>query len=131
MGYRRLGRLRKPMERSALQAKRRRHQLCIEETEEEEALRAVGEVREPFLVSGTLPCLQRHMIGSYLSNFRSSAIPSEGIPDLAKLNFSSFASHLLPTILIYFFRALIITKIFLFSFVFAYCVLLPFRRKAA
>lgn len=120
------------MERSALQAKRRRHQLCIEETkEEEEALRAVGEVREPFLLSGTLPCLQRHVIGSYLSNFRSSAIPSEGTPDLATLNFSSFASHLLATILVYFFRALIITKIFLFSFVFAYCVLLPFRRKAA
>lgn len=55
MGYCRLGRPRKPTERSALQAERRSHQLCIEETkEEEEVLRAVVEVCEPFLLSGTL-----------------------------------------------------------------------------
>lgn len=41
MGYCRLGRPRKSRERSALQVERRRHQLCIETTKEEEG--AVGQ----------------------------------------------------------------------------------------
>lgn len=54
MVYWSLRRPRKPSERSALQVERRKHQLCTEESKEEEAVRAAVGVREPFLLSGTL-----------------------------------------------------------------------------
>ena len=107
IGYVRLGRQRKPIENSDLQAEMRRQQLCKEEVRRWPG-RVVVEVQELFLLLGILlACNALWLAPSHHSDFRFSAICSD-LPDLlAKLNFSTFASHFLPTTLIYFFRALI------------------------